>query len=242
MRAAKCLLMGGHTIRNPELFYGLSVVGLVPTRRILTNAAARPGDLLVLTKPLGTGIIATGVKQAITPPALARKASAIMKCLNSVGPVLAESGWVRAATDVTGFGLLGHLGAVCRASRVGAEVWWSRVPPIAKGVFDLVAKGCIPNGSRHNLLAAGDIVEWETDVPQPWKHLLTDAQTSGGLLLSVPPRHLEKVLAALRRARTPCAAVIGRVVSSPKPRILVTGRGESLPALPGKARDPESPP
>ncbi len=224
MRAAHCLLMGGHTIRNPELFYGLSVIGLVSTRRILTNAAARPGDLLILTKPLGTGIIATGVKQGLTPPALAQRAIAVMKSLNSVAPSLAGSGWVRAATDVTGFGLLGHLGGVCRASGVGAEVWWPRVPPIAQGVFDLIAKNCIPNGSRHNLLAASDIVEWEADVPMPGRHLLTDAQTSGGLLLSVPPRHLPKVLAVLRRARTPCAALIGRFVSSAKPRILVAGR------------------
>src|SRR5207244_8630974 len=110
VKEARCALVGGHTIRNPEPVYGLSVTGLVNPRRMITNAAARPGDLLVLTKPLGTGIITTGIKRALTPPRLVRKAVTVMRELNTAGAELAERGLVRAGTDVTGFGLLGHLG------------------------------------------------------------------------------------------------------------------------------------
>ncbi len=221
LRKAGCLLMGGHTIRNPELFYGLSVIGLVSPRQMLTNARARPGDLLVLTKPLGTGIVSTGIKRGLTPPALARKAARVMSALNSVGPLLAEAGLVRTATDVTGFGLLGHLGMICRASHVGAEVWASAAPALGKGVFDLLAADCFPAGSRQNLLAAAKLVEWAADVAEPQRRLLGDAQTSGGLLLAVPPRRLPAVRRLLEDARTPCAVIVGRVIRSARPRILV---------------------
>src|SRR5216117_1639138 len=130
VKEAKCVLVGGHTIRNPEPIYGLAVTGLVHPRRMITNAGARPGDLLVLTKPLGTGIITTGIKRGITPTRLARKAVAVMCELNTVGAELAERGLVRAGTDVTGFGLLGHLGSMCRASRVGAEIHARQLPVI----------------------------------------------------------------------------------------------------------------
>src|SRR6266496_3318498 len=109
VKEAGCVLVGGHTIRNPEPVYGLSVTGMVSPRRLLTNAAARPGDLLVLTKPLGTGVVTTGIKRNLTSPALARRAVAVMSQLNLAGAEVAERGLARAATDVTGFGLLGHL-------------------------------------------------------------------------------------------------------------------------------------
>jgi selenide,water dikinase len=221
IKQAKCTLLGGHTIKNPEPIYGLAVTGLVSPRRMLTNAGARPGDLLVLTKPLGTGIVTTGIKRGLTPPALERKVVAIMARLNDAGPEVAERGWVRAAVDVTGFGLLGHLDAVLRASRVGAEIEMRSVPSVGREVFDLIAAGCIPGGSRDNLAYANDFVEWEK-VSDVEKTLLADAQTSGGLLLCVPARRVEAVLKLLRRLRTPCAAVIGRIVRSAKPRIRVS--------------------
>jgi selenide,water dikinase len=220
VKEAGCALVGGHSIRNPEPVYGLSVTGLVSPRRMLTNAAARPGDALVLTKPLGTGIVTTGIKRGLTPAPLAARAVALMCRLNDAGAVLAERGLTRAATDVTGFGLLGHLGSMCRASGVGAELDAPRLPVIGKQVFDLIARDCVPGGSKENQRAAGAWTDWGR-ATAAHRVLLADAQTSGGLLLCVPPRHLAGVLRVLKECRVPCAAVIGRIVRSRKPRIRV---------------------
>ena len=220
VKEAKCVLVGGHSIRNPEPIYGLSVTGLVSPRRMMTNASARPGDLLVLTKPLGTGIVTTGIKRGITSAALARKTIAIMARLNTPGADVAERGLVRAGTDVTGFGLLGHLGSLCRASGVGAEVDAGRLPVISSEVFSLIERDCIPGGSRQNLEAAGTFTRFDL-VDSAHRILLADAQTSGGLLLCVPSKNLDAVLKLLKAHRTPCAAVIGRVVRSVKPGLHV---------------------
>ncbi len=184
------------------------------------DANARPGDLLVLTKPLGTGIITTGIKRRLTKPSLERKAIAIMARLNTVGAELAERQLVRAAVDVTGFGLLGHLSAMCRSSQVGAEITAGKLPVIGKEVFTLIEADCIPGGSRDNLAYANRFTEWD-QTPEIRKILLTDAQTSGGLLLAVPQKNLEPVVEWLKRRREPCAVVIGKIVSSAKPRIRV---------------------
>jgi selenide,water dikinase len=219
---AGCALVGGHTIRNPEPIYGLSVTGLVDPKRMLTNASARPGDLLVLTKPLGTGIVTTGIKRGLTGAKLAKKAIDVMRRLNIAGAELAERGLVKAATDVTGFGLLGHLASMCRASAVGAEIVADVVPVLGAEVFDLIGQDCVPGGTRDNLAATEGIVEWRgTDDARKW--LLADAQTSGGLLLCVAPKRLAAVRAVLKKHRTPCAATVGRIVRSRKPRIVVLG-------------------
>ena len=220
-REAKCVLLGGHTIRNPEPIYGLSVTGLVSPKRMLTNAAARPGDLLVLTKPLGTGIVTTGIKRAKTSGALARKTIKLMSTLNFVGADLAEKGLVRAAVDVTGFGLLGHLASMCRASGVGAEIQASDVPAIGKEVWDLIDADCIPGGTRQNLKTAESICEWNGVAPAQ-KLLLADAQTSGGLLLCVAPHRRGEVLQHLKRARTLSASIVGRIVRAARPRIQIS--------------------
>jgi selenide,water dikinase len=220
VREAKCVLIGGHTIKIPEPIFGYAVTGTVSPRRMMTNASARPGDLLVLTKPLGTGIITTGIKRGLAAPELERKAIEVMTRLNTVGADVAERGLVRAAVDVTGFGLLSHLGAICASSKVGAEISASSVPAISSDVFDLISSNCIPGGSRDNLTHANEFTEWE-GVADSHRTLLTDAQTSGGLLLCVPPKNQEAVLKRLRKAQTLCAAVIGRVVRSSKPQIRV---------------------
>jgi len=220
IKEAKCVLIGGHTIRNPEPIYGLAVTGLVSPRRMLTNAKARAGDVLVLTKPLGTGIITTGIKRGLTNRLLERRVIAVMTKLNSVGPELAERGLLKAAIDVTGFGLLGHLGAMCRASGVGAEIAADAVPVISAEVFLLIANGCIPGGSRDNLDFANKFTAWGGATPAQ-KTLLTDAQTSGGLLLSVPRRNLDAVMNRLKSHHALCAAVIGQIVQSSKPKIRV---------------------
>src|ERR1044072_6347973 len=148
IKEAGCVLLGGHTISNPERVYGLSVTGLVNPGRMITTAGARAGDLLVLTKPLGTGVITTGLKRGWTRAATIRKAVAAMCALNVLGAELAERGLVRGGTDVTGSGLQGHLGSLCRARGVGSLVEASQVPIINSEVFKLIAKDSIPGGSR----------------------------------------------------------------------------------------------
>jgi selenide,water dikinase len=221
VKEAKCALLGGHTIKNPEPVYGLAVTGLVSPRHMLTNAAARAGDVLILTKPLGTGIVTTGIKRGLTPADLERKVVAQMARLNDAGPEVAERGWVKAAVDVTGFGLLGHLEAMCRASHVSAEIHVRSVPVVGKQVFDLIAANCVPGGSRDNLAYANGFTEWN-GVSDAEKILLADAQTSGGLLLCVPERRVDNVLKLLKKLRTPCAAIVGSITRSRKARIRVT--------------------
>jgi selenide,water dikinase len=209
-RLAKCCLIGGHTIRNPEPIYGLSVTGIVHPKRMLTNAAARPGDVLVLTKPLGTGIATTAIKRGLASPKLAARAAKIMQQLNVAGPELAERRLVRAATDVTGFGLVGHLANMVRASGVRAEVDAGEVPELSPEIEPLIAQDCVPGGTRSNLTAAAELVDWGTTADAR-RILLADAQTSGGLLLCVPPKNVPAVMKVLRKHRTPSAAVIGRL-------------------------------
>jgi selenide,water dikinase len=206
-----CALIGGHSIRNPEPIYGLAVTGIVDVRHVTTNANARPGDLLVLTKPLGTGIATTAIKRGSASRALQKRVIALMSKINTVGAELAERDLVRAATDITGYGLIGHLVSLCRASGVAADIDPNAVPMISDEISDLIELGSVPEGSRQNLYATTIVVNWgNTDDAR--RILLTDAQTSGGLLLCVAEAKLEKMLKLLRQARTPCAAVIGRIV------------------------------
>jgi selenide,water dikinase len=219
-REVGCAIIGGHTIRNPEPIYGLAVTGIVSPKNILTNAKAKAGDLLILTKPLGTGIATTGIKRGLTSAKLSGAAIKLMSRLNAVGAVLAERGLVRAATDVTGFGLLGHLAAMCRASRVSAEIKAEHVPAIGDEIFDLIAQNCVPGGTKQNLKTARRVTEWGKARP-PQKLLLSDAQTSGGLLLAVAPRRLNEVLRLLTDWETPSQAVIGRMILRQRRPLLI---------------------
>jgi selenide, water dikinase len=206
-----CVIIGGHSIRNPEPIYGLAVTGVVDVRHVTTNANARPGDLLVLTKPLGTGIATTAIKRGIASRALRKKVVALMSKINTVGAELAERRLVGAATDITGYGLIGHLVSLCRASRVSADIDPAAVPMISKEIGDLIGLGCVPEGSRQNLLATTVVVDWK-NTNEGCRILLTDAQTSGGLLLCVAEANLENALNILRKAGTPSAALIGKIV------------------------------
>ncbi len=206
-----CVIIGGHSIRNPEPIYGLAVTGFVDVRRVTTNANARPGDLLVLTKPLGTGIATTAIKRGIASRTLEKNVIGLMSKINTVGAELAELGLVRAATDITGYGLIGHLISLCRASGVSADIDHGAVPMIDDEIHQLIDLGCVPQGTRDNLNASTVLVDWSrTDEAR--RILLTDAQTSGGLLLCVDEANLENVLKVLRKARTPSTAQIGRIV------------------------------
>jgi selenide,water dikinase len=206
-----CAIIGGHSIRNPEPIYGLAVTGIVDLRNIMANANARPGDLLVLTKPLGTGIATTAIKRGLASRPLEKKVISLMSKTNSIGAELAEKRLVRAATDITGFGLIGHLTNMCRASVVGAEIFADQVPAISDEIFELIARDCVPGGTRDNLNAANQTADL-TSTPQRQRVLLSDAQTSGGLLLCVAKPLLAKVLRALKKAPTPCAVIVGRIV------------------------------
>ncbi len=218
VKEARCALVGGHTIRNPEPIYGLSVTGIVSLQNIITNGNARAGDLLVLTKPLGTGIVTTGIKRGIARAGIADRAVKTMATLNTVGAELAEAGLVRGGTDITGYGLLGHLASLCRASGVGAEVHASQLPVLGREVWDLIAAGCVPGGSKENLATAEALTDFGT-ASEGQKLLAADAQTSGGLLLCVPVLHLAKAMKMLAARKAPSVAVIGRIVRSRKPRI-----------------------
>jgi len=205
-----CAIIGGHSIRNPEPIYGLAVTGVVDLRNILSNVNARPGDVLVLTKPLGTGIATTAIKRGLASRSLEKKVIALMSLTNSAGAELAEKKLVRAATDITGFGLLGHLANMCRASKVSAEIFPERTPAISDEIFKLIKRDCIPGGTRDNLKGANHLADLRAASPVQ-RFFLADAQTSGGLLLCVAESKLSKVLRVLKKAQTPCAAVIGRI-------------------------------
>ena len=215
-----CSVIGGHSIRNPEPIYGLAVTGIVDIRRVTTNANARPGDLLVLTKPLGTGIATTAIKRGLASRMLEKKVIALMSRINTVGAELAELGLVRAATDITGYGLMGHLVSLCRASGVSADVDPNAVPMISNEITDLIELGSVPEGTRQNLYATTVVVDWG-NTNETRRILLTDAQTSGGLLLCVAESKLEKVQRILGKARTHSAAVIGRIVPGRRRRPLI---------------------
>src|SRR5256714_5806928 len=216
-----CAIIGGHSIRNPEPIYGLAVTGVVDLGNILANENARVGDLLVLTKPLGTGIATTAIKRSLASRPLEKKVIALMSQTNRIGAELAEKKLVRAATDITGFGLLGHLSNMCRASGVSAEIQIDRIPAISDEIFKLIERDCIPGGTRDNLKAARKTADLKLASPAQ-RTLLADAQTSGGLLLCVRKSALPRVLRVLKKGRTPCAALIGRIVSRRKHLICTT--------------------
>ncbi len=220
---AGAAILGGHSIDDPEPKYGLVVVGEVHPDRITSNAAARPGDVLVLTKPIGTGIVTTALKKGVAPADAVRAATDAMIALNDGAARAAAAAGVRAATDVTGFGLLGHLAAMLAASGVGAEVWAGAVPRLV-GVRRLAEEGHIPGGTRRNLEAAAEFATWEAGVDDVEQVILADAQTSGGLLLAVRADGVTRLLEGLAAERTLASAVIGAVREG-GPRVAVRAGG-----------------
>ena len=218
-REAGCLIAGGHSIDDAEPKYGLAVVGTVDPARVLTNAGAQPGDTLVLTKPIGLGVISTALKRDRATAEHVAAATAVMTTLNAAARDAATAVGVHAATDVTGFGLLGHLREVCVASGVGATIAAHTVPVI-DGVRDLVAEGMIAGGTRRNHSFVAPDVDFG-ELAGDEQLLLADAQTSGGLLLSVPADRADRLLDACRVQGTLVAAAIGRVTAESPGRIVV---------------------
>ena len=210
VRQAGAAIVGGHSIDDPEPKYGLVVVGEVDPDTMTTNAAARPGDWLVLTKPIGTGIIATALKREAAPEHVIRAAVEMMTTLNAAGAEAGREAGVRAVTDVTGFGLLGHLRAMLVASAASAELWSDAVPLLPE-VRRLAREGHVPGGTRRNLASVSEATTFEPTVDDVQQLLLADAQTSGGLLLSVPSQAGPRLLAALVARGTLAAVRIGTV-------------------------------
>jgi selenide,water dikinase len=184
--AAGAAVVGGHSIDDPEPKYGMAVTGVVDPRAVLTNAGGQPGDRLVLTKPLGAGAVATAIKRGLASEALVERAVAVMATLNDVAAEQARAAGAHALTDVTGFGLLGHLHELAAASGVAAEIDSGAVPAI-DGVLELLEDDrALAGGSRRNRADADTFTTWGADVPEQLRRLACDAMTSGGLLAAVP--------------------------------------------------------
>jgi selenide, water dikinase len=212
-------IVGGHTIKSEEPIFGLAVVGTVHPKKVLANAGAKPGDALILTKPLGLGIISTAAKNDQDARGAIREAITVMTTLNKAAEVLTRFE-VHALTDITGFGLLGHLRNITAASGVTAEVRASAVP-VLDAAREYVKAGIAPGGTRANLKFLADWVDFAPEVLPEEQLLLADAQTSGGLLVAVPEAIAPDVVRALRDFGTLSQAVVGRVVSAGSGRIRV---------------------
>jgi selenide,water dikinase len=214
LREAGTALLGGHSVQDAEPKYGLAVTGLVHPDRLVTNAGARPGDLLVLTKPLGLGIITTALKRGLLSAETVRRATELMATLNrAASEAMVEVG-VRAATDVTGFGLLGHAWEMARASHVGLEFRAAAVP-VLEETWSLLEQDALPAGSRANrrYLEEEGAVAFDAGVAEAARSILTDANTSGGLLIAVPEERCSRLLALLESRGLATRAVIGRVTA-----------------------------
>jgi len=218
-REAGIPVLGGHSIDDAEPKYGMVAVGEIDPDAMLANDGARAGDDLVLTKPLGTGIVATAVKAGKCPPVLLEAAVESMARLNRGAAAAAVAARAHAATDVTGYGLTGHLGIMARASGVSARIEAARVP-VLDGVADLVEAGHVPGGTRRNLADAAPVVSYEGEVSETTRLVLADAQTSGGLLIASAPERTDELLGELAD-RGETAAVIGKITDGAAGHILI---------------------
>jgi selenide,water dikinase len=218
-REAGIPVLGGHSIDDPEPKFGMVAVGETRPDRVVTLHAALPGDRLVLTKPIGTGVISTALKAGTIDAEIVAAAVRSMTTLNRVAAEAMVAHGVVAGTDVTGFGLLGHLRNLLRASGLSAEVSSASVP-LLPGAHDLARAGHVPGGTKRNLADLAVDVTWGDDVSEPVRTLMADAQTSGGLLMAVPERRVAGLLEELE-GRTPALAVIGRLVEGPVGRMRV---------------------
>jgi selenide,water dikinase len=219
-REAGVVIIGGHSVDDEEPKYGLAVVGVTHPQRIIPNSGAQVGDALVLTKPLGIGIITTGIKRNLVDEGTEREVTELMATLNkSACRAMVEVG-VHAATDITGYGLLGHLREMVSASGVGARVYLSKVP-VLPPTWGLVEQKAIPGGSQNNHRFLSDYVIWEDGISEQAQLILCDAQTSGGLLIAVASDKAEMLVAKLREYQTPAAAIIGEITEGPVDRMHV---------------------
>ena len=216
---AGVVIIGGHSIDDKEPKYGMAVTGIVHPGRIVQKGGARPGDLLVLTKPVGTGIIATAIKAGRASDEMIATATRTMKTLNKLASDAMVEVGAKGATDITGFGLLGHLHEMLHTSGASARLTMSQVPVI-EGVRTL-AKFSIPGGTRSNLRYVSDKVRWYEGISEEEKLILADAQTSGGLLIAISADKVEKLLNGLAARGVETRAVIGKITAGDAGIIIV---------------------
>ena len=212
--------VGGHTIDDPDPKFGLAVTGLVHPDRIVRKAGGRPGDALILTKPLGTGILTTALDRRLIGEEDIREAVTTMRGLNRAAAEAMVAVGVHACTDITGFGLLGHLHELTQAGGVSARIFLGRIP-VLPGVWDLARRDAVPGGSRNNQRYLMEHLTWGEGIKPDEQVVLCDAQTSGGLLMAVPPRQKARLLAALDE-RGVLAREIGKITRGNPGRIHVT--------------------
>jgi selenide, water dikinase len=215
-------VIGGHSIDDPEPKFGMCVIGEVVPSLVVRSAGAMPGDVLVLTKPIGTGIIGTAIKRGTAADDVVRTAVDTMTTLNRGAAEAMIRIGVSAATDVTGYGLTGHLRNMLHASGVAAELSAAAIP-LLPGAAELAAAGCIAGGTRRNLEDTADDIAWDDALTELQRLILCDAQTSGGLLIAVPPERAEALLEELVAEATPVATVVGRIVDGPAGFMAITG-------------------
>jgi selenide,water dikinase len=202
-------ILGGHSVDDPEPKFGLVALGTVHPERVMRNVGAQPGDWLVLTKPLGIGIVTTAIKRGLASAATIERAVTVMATLNRVASeAMVANGAVHAATDVTGFGLLGHLSEMLGAGDVGVRLEAGAVPVLDEA-WDFVARDVVPGGTRRNLASVSALVDWSEGISSEQQLVLADAQTSGGLLMAVDPTRAESLLNDLHARGVASATRIG---------------------------------
>jgi selenide,water dikinase len=218
VKEAGAVIIGGHTIKDAELKYGLAVTGIVDRDKLVTTTGARPGDGLILTKPLGTGVVATALKAGKASPQAVGEINLLMAQLNlSASQCMLEVG-VNACTDITGFGFLGHLLQMLRASRAGARIWSGQVP-LVNGALEYARRKFVAGGTKNNIQYIQPHVKGLSEIDSALQTLLCDAQTSGGLLMAVPKEKVQELVGLLHRRKVISARLIGQVMAADPPRI-----------------------
>jgi selenide, water dikinase len=218
MMEANCTVIGGHSIRDPEIKFGYSVTGTIDPRRIFANSTALAGDALVFTKGIGTGVISTAIKRAQAEPAWIEAATISMTTLNKTAAEIAQRFNVHGMTDVTGFGLIGHAREMALGGKVSIRITAAQVP-LLEGAMTCVERGFVPGGLTANRDFAECLVSYNETVPANLRTLLYDPQTAGGLLISLPREEADQLVTELHAAGISSASHIGEVVASDKPSI-----------------------
>jgi len=222
IQEAGAILLGGHTVEDNEPKYGLSVTGIVHPERVITNAGAQPGQAIVLTKPIGTGIISTGIKRKVADSKSIDEAINVMTTLNDKASKAMVECDASACTDITGFGLLGHMLEMAEASNVTIELELSLVP-ILYGTLELAGKDIVPAGAKNNLKFVENKVGWQKNVDNTYKEILADPQTAGGLLISIDSKRVDEFINLLKEYGVE-GHVIGKVIQPTDKNIIVEGK------------------
>ncbi len=220
MREAGVILLGGHSVDDSEIKYGISVTGTIHPRKVVKNNGAKPGDILILTKPLGVGIITTAIKRGLVSLSLTRKVTRQMATLNKVASEAMLEIGVHACTDITGYGFMGHAGEMLEDTNNGMVIYSSEIPYI-KEAKELAEKGIMPGGLGRNRDFRRKIVKFEKNVPQYLQDILFDPQTSGGLLIAVNSAKAVRLLKTLSERGVKQARIVGKVVAAPRHKIIV---------------------